>query len=242
MQKHVEPSKFHKSPTILAILVLLALPYLLSCDKNETSQQTPKGFTFLDVGRTTVINGKIKRELEAKLGHSVLERWRTIDLEINYKGFIERHFPDLHRLHRKLKTDVVLETEDNPVRLTYRHTRKKETPFEYVELVYSGHTRKPLMFRIKLKQNRTSVVDVLREKHGTPEETDWDEKVAYGKKGRSLHWLNDKDMLIVSLFPDRYGISEHHIAIYYIGNMEEALRIKQDRERRKKDEAVKDAF
>lgn len=244
VKKQQKEACSRKNIPAAVVMLLLGISHIFACGEKapQISQESPKGFTFLDIGKNTTLTVWVERDLGNKLGAGVTERWHTIDLETNYKGFIQKYFPDLYELSQKLKTEVVLKPEENPVKLTYRHTQKKETPFAYVELVFSSHTKKPLLFRIRQKRKRADITDIIRKKHGDPQIADWDENVAYGKKGRSLYWKNNKDMLMVSVSPDRYDQPEYHIIIYYIENMEEELRIKQEKKKKDKDEAIRNAF
>lgn len=247
-QKKRHCKKNNISAAILIAIALSAGIWCISaCDgkKSETSfsQQDPKGFTFFDIGSHTRLTDSVKNILENKLGHSVTERWRNVDLEIHYNGFIKKYFPHLHELNQKLKQEVILKPEENAIKLTYRHTRKKDTPFEYAGLLFSAYTDKPLVFKMKLKNGKSSgVIDIIREKHGQPRVIEWDENIAYGKKGRSLCWTYKRDMLILSVTPDRYDQLEYHIVIYYVENIEKELHTKEDRKEKKKNEVVREAF
>jgi len=231
-----------KNRIFTVILIFLTISVFFACEKkdDQQSQAEPKGFTFFNIGANTVLTSKIEKELEVKLGNSVTERWSTIDLTTHYNGFLQQYFKDLYELHKKLRTDLVLKIEDNPIKLTYRHTR--QTPFEYVELIFSSHSRKPLLFKIRSEQGGPAVINEIKKKHGEPKIIVWDEKAAYGKKGRSSYWQNDKDIFMISVIPDRYEKPEYYITIYYVGNMEEELRIKQEKQKAQKNDRVKNAF
>lgn len=219
---------------------------VFSCDGGRKDQiaSDAKGFTFFDIGANTALSEIVQWQLDSKLGSGVSERWTAADLSINYKGFLQEYFPQFYELNIKMKKDDVLKTEDNPIKLTYRHIRGKDAPFEYVELIFSGYTKKPLFFKIKTKKEGKEVIDALEKKYGDPRAIDWDEKVAYGKKGRSLYWQNNKDMLIASIIPDRFDQPEYYIIIYYAENIEENLHISRKKKEREKQktEAVKNAF
>ncbi|QTA91232.1 hypothetical protein [Desulfonema magnum] len=228
-----------KNQAIMVCLICLILMCIGACSKKDaemSQQKNPKTFTFFDIDANTRLTERIKWKLKNKLGSDVLERGTLADMTTNYKGFLQNYFPKLYELSRELRYDDVMDTEDNPVKLTYRHTQNKNTPFAYVEIVFSGHTKKPLFFRIKTKKQRSDVIDVLRKKYGDPAVTDWNENVAYGKKGRSLHWNKDNDILIVSIVPDRFGDPEYYIMIYYVNNLEENAGINKERRERKQKE------
>jgi len=221
---------------LLICLTALSLLCVSACSERDIGNPGPvtDGFTFFNIGKNTMLDKKIERELKARLGHCVTERWRSIDLSMNYKGFLLQYFPKLHELNQKLKNELVLKTEDNPLRLTYRHTRKKNTRFAFVELTFSNHSGKPLLFRIKPKNESPDILDAMKEKYGEPHIIDWDEKVAYGKKGRSFYWKKNKDIFMISVSPDRYGNPEYHIFICYSGNIGEEHELREKRNGEKK--------
>jgi hypothetical protein len=238
--------KYIRNGTIRWFLICFILAGVFSCDGGRKKQiaSNAEGFTFFDMGANTELSEMVQWQLDSKLGSGVSEKWTTADLSINYKGFLQEYFPQFHELNIKMKSDDVLRTEDNPIKLTYRHIRGKDAPFVYVELIFSGYTKKPLFFKIKTKKEGTEVIDALEKKYGDPRIIDWDEKVAYGKKGRSLCWQHRKDMLIASIIPDRFDQPEYYIMIYYTENIEENLRINKEKKERKKQKAdtVKNAF
>ncbi len=232
------------------ILLLLAAAYLwLGREAPVPAPGTPEpstGFTFFGIGPDTRLTEAVRADLQQRLGNAVDEQWSDIDLTINYKGFLADHFPVLDELNRRLKDEWNIDVGEHPIRLTFRHTRTKETPFSYVELTFAADNRKPLMFRIRPKREGPEILETLREKYGPPRSVDWDDRITWdGKQGRSHYWTLEGDILILSVTPDRYGNPAYRLAIYYVRNLSEALERKLERERRRgpdTDRAVKNAF
>ena len=89
-------------PMVIAILLTL------SCSEQPgtapSQPVTPDGdtFTFFEVGRTTILNNHLRRDLKGVLGDVAIESRNIIDLDINYRGFLKEHFPDIDTVNRQL--------------------------------------------------------------------------------------------------------------------------------------------
>ncbi len=222
-----------KAATLWIALMVWLLPALLSCsDKREPAEKaalpaTTESFTFFDIGRTTKFSDQVRDELGAKLGRDAIERRDILDLEINYQGFLKKYFPALDALNQQLNFPPRERVEHNTVKLMYRYAQKQNVPFDYVELVFSGYTQTPIMFKINFKKDEANIIGTLKKKYGNPKTIDWKEN-----NGQSMYWEKDADFLIASLVPDQFGHHEYQINIYYVDNLKQLI----DTERKEKEE------
>lgn len=208
------------------ILIIVFVSYFLKKETKEThlSNNEPKGFTFLDIGETTEISSDVREQLRDTLGPDAIETWNTLDLNLNYKGFLKKYFPELYELNQKLNSPIGERVEHNTIQLTYRYARKKNAPFDYVKLVFSNLTKKPLFFFIKSKRAESEILDTITKKYGRAETIHWDDK-----SGRSLYWEKNQSILIISISNDRYGHPEYQTAIYYVPSLEELVFTEQQK-------------
>ena len=131
----------------------------VSCgDKEETGPPRPApehsdSFTFFDIGKNTIISGNVRERLNKTLGDDAIERRNILDLKINYEGFLKEYFADFDNLNKKLNSPLGERVEHNTVKLMYRYMQNKTVSFDYVELVYSEYTRRPVLIKIHLKKN-----------------------------------------------------------------------------------------
>jgi len=205
----------------LAVLIGLAGQFVGGCGENP---ETPAGrgtaspdetFTFFDLGRNSEFSPKIRASL-------AIENRSVLDLETNYRGFLQTHLPEVDRLNRRLNHLPGERVEHDLVKLMYRYARKKNAPFDYIELVFAEPSRKPILFRIRFKTDDAGTVEALKTKYGPPEVIGWEHE-----NGQSLVWRKGPDVLMVSRVPDRFGVPGHHIAIYFTDNLEEMLAAEQ---------------
>jgi hypothetical protein len=210
------------------VLIGLAGQFVNGCGENtETSAgrgTAPPGetFTFFDLGRNSQFSPKIRASLAEWLGNDAIEDRSILDLETNYRGFLQAHLPEVDRLNRRLNYLPGERVEHDLVKLMYRYARKKNVPFDYIELVFAEPSRRPIFFRIRFKEDDAGTVDALKTKYGPPEIIDWEQE-----NGQSLVWRKGADVLMVSRVPDRFGVPDHHIAIYFTDNLEEMLAAEQ---------------
>ena len=111
----------------------------------------------------------------------------------------------------------------------YRYARKKNLPFDYVELNFSNYTQLPLLFKINFKEDEANIIQTLKSKYGEPQLIDWK-----NKNGRSMYWQKNDDVLIVSLVPDQFGNPEYQIRIFFVENIRALLK-KEEAEKEKKE-------
>jgi hypothetical protein len=221
---------------VLVIVLIVVWAYFgKPTDVSEThsAQPSPEGFTFFDLGLSSELTENIRDGLRNKLGSDAIERRGTLDLEINYKGFLKRYFNDLNELNSRLNFPPRERVEHNIIKLMYRYAQRKEVPFKYVELVFADGTKKPLVFKIVSKKEGAIIIDTIKGKYGQHKTIQWEEE-----KGRSLYWQKHKSYFIISIRPDRYGNPEYHTVIYFIPNIEDLL-LSEEREARQRAEEIK---
>lgn len=222
--------KFQISAIILSficlILVVVSVNY---CKKKETqethlSNKEPVGFAFLNIDENTKFSSDARKQLSDTLGPDAVERWTTLDLNVFYKGFLKKYFPGLSELNEKLNSPIGERVEHDTIQLTYRYARKKNAPFDFVKLVFSNLTQKPLFFLIKSKRAGSDILDALTKKYGEPKTIHWEDK-----NGRSFYWEKNRSILILSVSNDRYGNPEYQTTIYYVPSLEELVFAEQQK-------------
>jgi len=212
------------------VALLLAAVWLIILAVNKPGRETsaPKGpsqgFPFFGLYADTVLTEEVRDMLGKQLGPVAVETRPILDLETVRPGFLEKNFPALNELNRRLNYEKGLKVrkEHNTVKLIYRYS----SSFNYVELFFSGDTLKPLLFRIKAKKDGKDILAILQKKYGTPREIPWEDQ-----DGKSLVWRKDKDVLILSIFSDRYGNPGYEILICHVQNLVLLLRSETDREK-----------
>ncbi len=220
--------------------LILSLPILISCsDKQEQAEKKPipagsVSFTFFDLSNMTTLSKQVREDLRNKLGRDAIERRSILDLEINYRGFLKKYFPELDQLNQKINFPPGERVDHNTVKLMYRYAQKKNVPFELVELVFSDYTDTPVLFKINFKLDEANIVDTLREKYGKPEVIDWQEE-----NGKSMFWKKTGDFLIVSLVPDQFGKHNYQIVIYYTDNLEQLIETERKEKEAKEQQRAK---
>jgi hypothetical protein len=228
--------RFRISAVILSTLIIvLLIVFVQYCKKKEgyettASKKNLHGFTFFEIGENTQFSNDVREELREKLGSDAIETWNTLDLSINYKGFLQSYFPELYELNKKLNSPVGERIEHDTIKLTYRYAQTQNVPFGYVELVFSNIDKKPLLFYIKSKNEGSDIVDVVTQKYGKPTSIRWDKK-----DGQSIYWKKNRSVLIISIMDDRYGNPEYHTNIYFVESLEKLLFREQTKRQHKED-------
>jgi hypothetical protein len=224
-----------RTPALLLLLAVSLLPAVWSgCGDSSTPPQLatePAGFTFFNLGASTVLNDAIRRDLRDRLGPYATETRSIIDLEVNYRGFLQEHFPELHQLNRRLNSPIGERVAHPTEKLMFRHARRQKVPFEKVFLVFSGHTQTPLLFNIYMPEEGQETLTALTEKYGQPEEIAWGENGA-----RTLFWRENADVLMVTVSTNVFGEAQYHIMIYFCDNLEAMVRAQQKEQRQRQEQ------
>ena len=213
---------------MIRIALIISFLLLLSCsddrDKGDSSEPPAVqiGFTFFELGKNTVLTKSVRNNLNDKLGRDAIERRSILDLEVNYRGFLNDYLPDLDKLNRKLNFPPGERVEHNTVKLMYRYARKKEVPFDLVELVFSDYSQKPILFKISFKADEGNTVEALKERYGLPESINWQKE-----NGRSMVWKKAGDTLILNFIPNRFGGYDHQIVIYFTESLQQLIEMER---------------
>ena len=214
------------------VLGLIILMFSACSDKKEPAKdQSAEGssdtFTFFELGKSSRFSEGVRKNLSRQLGNDAIEKRGLFNLEINYYGFLQEHFPALHALNAQFNPSSGERIEHNILKLMYRYARKKNLPFDFVELIFSNYSRLPLVFKINFKKDEANVIQTLKSKYGEPRLIDWK-----NKNGQSMVWEKDGDILFVSLVPDQFGKPEYQIRIFFVDNIQTLLeQEKLDREK-----------
>ncbi len=227
--------KTYLKTALYAILSIVLVPVFVSCsDSQQPDDATapaavlPESFTFFDLGINSRLDEKTREDLGDKLGRDAIEYRSILDLEINYKGFLQKYFPGLNKLNQNLNFPPRERVEHNTVKLMYRYALKKNVPFDYVELVFSNYTKAPIFFKINFREDDTGIINTLESKYGQPQVISWKEE-----GGQSLSWKKNSDFLIVSQVPDQFGNPRYQIVIYFVKNLEKLIATEQNERREK---------
>lgn len=199
-------------------------------DKNSgasVDSQIPPSFSFFDVGVNTPFSNTLRKSLYDTLGDDAISASNTIDLQINTDGFLSTHYPKLQSLNDSLNSPQGERVEHDTTKLAYRYAVKKNLPFDYVELLFSHHSRMPMVIRVFFEKDRLDVITSLKNKYGAPKEIPWKQK-----NGKSLCWEKNGDILFYSYVPNQFGIPEYQVTIYFTRHLEALL----EREQGKKNE------
>ena len=204
---------------VYRLLLLFFFLVLLACsseEKIETQQQAPPdGFTFFNIHSNTVYSKSLRERLVETLSSDAIEYRSVINLEIVQRGFLQRHFPGLDELNRRLNYPPGERVEHPTVKLMYRWTARKDLPFSYVELLFSQDTRRPLYVKIEATRNISDVIDSLSEKYGSPAVQALEEG-----RGEIRYWENNRDVFLVATMVRKNERPLYRMMIYYASNLE----------------------
>ncbi len=225
---------------VLFIFVFLIFYGIFKKDDSEFTRgndlNPEDSFTFFGVGPNTTYSGNLRDDLRRVLGSDSIATWTTINLEIISPGFIQNHFPQIHQLNLRLNQNATRRIEHNTTRLTYRYVPDRITAFNYVELLFSNYSQKPLYCKIRAKDEASNILEMLKTKHGEPEKIDWGRPEEY-----SLFWKSHGDLLVFSKTLDKIGNPTFRIMTYYVSNIEELIE-QEEKERRTQEKDAKNAL
>ncbi len=246
----MEPEQNRRSqiPRAMLYALVFALPLFMisGCgDKKEpateqNAQGSSESFTFFELGKNSRFTDSVRKDLNRQLGNDAIAKRSLLDLEINYYGFLQDYFPALQALNTQLNPPTRARVDHNILKLMYRYARKKNLPFDYVELIFSNYTQLPLLFKINFKEDETNVVQTLKTKYGEPRLIDWK-----NKNGQSMYWQKNNDVLVVSLVPDQFGNPEYQIRIFFVNNIQALLekeKTEKEKQELRREKSVKRAF
>ena len=210
----------------------------LGCSDSAPPESVPaekmsQSFTFFELGVNTRLSKEILQTLDDRLGSHSLEKRGLIDLSIQPTGALEKYFSHLHSLNRELNSPVGERVEYDIRRVMYRYADRRETPFYYIELVFSGGSGVPLYFKIEPVTGETDFMDTFHEKYGAPVVTKWPQAGV-----EFLSWTKAGDRMIVSMGTDIYGTPEYHITIFYTRNLDRLLALKRSGSKETQEKAV----
>ena len=218
-KQHIHLS-FNRRHALAVLLIFAVLAAGCNGDREEPAPpvKPATGFTFFDLGAESVYSKALRKKLESELGSDAIATRTIIDLSINYQGFLQAHFPDLHDFNLRLNNTTGARVEHNTTKLMYRYPHRNNRPFRNVELMFSNYTQKPLLFIVRTDKQESTILNTLIDKYGEPVIHQWGET-----QGMSHHWQKGKDILILSQSLNRIGNPEFHIHIYFVNNMNELL-------------------
>lgn len=214
------------SPLLLLLALTLLAAVFSSCGDSAPPPPPapePAGFTFFNLGASSVLTDAIRKNLEGQLGPYAIETRSLIDLEVNYRGFLKEHFPALHQLNRRLNSPAGERVDHSTRKLMFRQTRTQKIPFERVFLIFSGYSQTPLLFSIHMSKEGQETLTALTDKYGPPEEIAWGDNGA-----RTLVWREGADVLMVTVSTNVFGEAEYHIMIFYADNLEALIQTEQE--------------
>ncbi|MBW2594062.1 MAG: hypothetical protein JRE58_13875 [Deltaproteobacteria bacterium] len=197
------------------------------------SEKAVESFTFFDLGVNTRLSKEIIQDLDERLGSHSLEERGIIDLSIQPTGALENHFNALHTLNRQLNSPAGERIEHDIRRYMYRYAARRGTPFNFIELVFSGRSGLPLYFRIASVKGETGFLDTFHQKYGPPVVIKWPRAEI-----EFLSWTKAGDRLIVSAGTDRYGAPEYHITIFFTRNLDRLLTLERSGRKKMQEKEV----
>lgn len=224
-------------PAVFAGLIGLAAVNMTGCTGEEKpaphAANSIEGFAFFDVGVATLFSDGLRERLRDSLGADAIERRNIINLEVNWKGFLQNYFPDLHQLNLRLNSPPGERVEHDTVKLMYRYARNKDLPFNYVEMVFSNRSGRPLFIHLYARNDINDIFRTLEDKFGQPMKAD----LPPGN-GRAMYWQDGNGLLLATVTPTRLGDELYRIVIYFSGNIEDFVAT-EEKERREKEDSLR---
>jgi len=213
---------FFSALFISGLVVMTATCSEKETTQNQTEEPAPETFTLFEVGRNSLMSKRMRQDLGDKLGRDAIEGRSLLNLEINYPGFLSSYFPDIDKLNQQLNFPPGERIDHNTIKLMYRYAQRRNIPFDYVELIFSDYTQKPVLIRIHFKKDESNIIKTLEAKYGPPTSIKWEKE-----NGSSFYWTKDNDVLVVSMVPNQFGRPEYQIVIYFTENLNELITAEQ---------------
>ncbi|MFZ5569011.1 MAG: hypothetical protein ACOZF0_01310 [Thermodesulfobacteriota bacterium] len=210
---------FRGTPGLIFIIFVVCLGG--GCDRGprgEGGKALPESFLFMDIGVNTVVDAEVISRLNQALGAEAVDKRTPISLEIKYKGFLKRYYPELAELEQELNINDVVRKEYPATKLTFRYPQQRQSIFDYVELIYANRSGHPLVIKMIAKKEVPDLIQSVTEKFGSPQEI----LLAEGE-GTSRSWRQHQDVFVITRFAGRYGKPEQHIMIVYAERLRQLL-------------------
>lgn len=231
-------------PVAAAWVLLWLLLFTVACSSDEPppepAAKDQEGFTFFDVGPASRYSEALREQLSERLGPGAIETRSLINLEVVKDGFLQRHFPELAELNARLNFPPGERVDHDTYKLMYRYAAsRRNLPFDLVEIVFSGHNRRPLYIYIRSRKNLTEVLDSLEQKYGAPRRVE-----SRNTNARAIYWRDDDDLFLTAFVPTRRG-EEVRMMIYYFDHLEQLAALEEEQrraEQERRDRAGKRAF
>ena len=224
--------------------IALALFCLAGCGGGEDApapESAPAdGFTLFDLTAGSRFDAKLRDTLREKLGSDAITRRGTLDLEIAAADFYKEHLPDLHDLNGRLNYSPRERIEHSVTKLMYRYPSRKNVPFDFVELVFSNDSGKPLTFLIAAGKEGASVIGALEDRYGEAR------RLAGADGGeKARFWRRPGELLIVTVVQDQFGNEEYRIQLHFLAHLTKLVRTEEEERlsrQREKEKAVRKVF
>jgi len=213
----------------------------IGCGKSERDSvavpKMPDSFHFMDIGVNTVIDSDVRDRLVKTLDSYATDQKTIIDLDLKYKGFMKSYYPNLSALNQKLNVNDMVRKEYPATKLTFRHTRQKNSLFNYVELIYANDSGCPLLIKMIALREIPDLVKTVKEKYGMPHEI----PIEQGS-GFSLSWQRGADAFIIARFPGNYNQPEYHMMIVYANRLMQLIEREAEAEKKRKGKEAEKIF
>jgi hypothetical protein len=222
-------------PLLLGLLIWGCYACSEKSPPPQASKTPQEGFTFFELGADSTYSKDMRRELEQKLGSDAISRKIVIDLSLSAdrEGLLDKHFPSLADLNKRLNWPPKERIEHNTIKLMYRYV--SNLPFTRVILLFSGFTHKPLLFRINAKGDVASILESIHQKYGPPTKIQTKNSSNY-----LLYWKKESDYLMIHITRDIHDQIRHEFMIHFVDNMETLLEteLKEGQTQRKERKAA----
>lgn len=175
-------------------------------------------FTFFGVDANSTAGDALRGTLRGHLGREAVAGKDVLDLRVFSPIDLERVFPELDDLNRRLNPDLRARKEHAITSLAYRYPQKHYPSFTYVRLVFSAHNRHPLLIVIDADDTAQGIPKTLSDKYGPP-------LVTRLAEPDTTFWSWEKrgDRLIVQKRRNKFDRPEYVIAIFYVARIQELL-------------------
>jgi hypothetical protein len=224
----------------LALLVAAGVAGILwwqAVDRSEpdgalmTQAEGSDAFAFIGLNAQTRIGRSVRRHLRDELGSEAVARKALIDLRFGPEGTLDTHFPDLARLHRRLNSPLGERREHDALQLRYNYPRRRNLPFDSVQLLFDSVEGRPLLFVIQFGTPGEPLLGTLTERYGSPHG-----QSPVGEGGWVRWWRQNGAVLTAVLLPDRKGKARYTVRYVFTEHLLQlARREAQAAERRQQD-------